>query len=357
MFRLSTWGLAAAIAAAAAWGQEWRAAYAYDRPGEQLVFTDLAFPSPERGIAVGVLRDSQGRDREAVALLTSDGGRIWNQVALEEAPVSLHFLDATRGWMVTTGGIWRTEDSGLSWMRLSRHAQNAVAGVWFLDSLHGFAVGREKMVIETRDGGTRWTAVPEAAEPTGDPSYTGYTHIAFADDQHGLIVGAGVPPNAAKARRQAPTMTVQLQTLNGGLVWAASAAPLFGQVSGLRLTRSDGLIVFSYADTFEWPAEVYRLDLRTGRTTSVFKQKDRAVTGTALFEGAAFLAVTEPKARANPARGKVRVLTTTDFLKWTEMKVDKRASGSRVLLAGPDAEHLWAATDTGVLLRRVSGKN
>lgn len=357
MSGLITLGLAAAIAASAAWGQQWRAVYAHNRPDEQLVFTDLAFPSSEQGVAVGVLRDRQGRDREAIALLTSDGGRIWNQVALEEIPVSLFFLDAARGWLVTTGGIWRTEDSGLSWTRLSRHAQNALTRVWFLNSLHGFAVGREKTVLETHDGGTRWTAVPEAAEPVGDPSYTAYTQIAFADDRHGLIVGAGVPPNAARAPRQAPTMTVQLQTLDGGLVWAASAAPLFGQVSGLRLTRSDGLIVFAYADTFPWPAEVYRLDLRTGRTTSVYKQKDRAVTGIALFDGKAFLAVTEPKARANPARGKVRILTTTDFLNWSEMKVDQRASGSRVYLAGPDPEHLWAATDAGVLLRLAPGKN
>jgi hypothetical protein len=46
-------------------------------------------------------------------------------------------------------------------------------------------------------------------------------------------------------------------------------------------------------------------------------------------------------------------LTTTDFVKWNEMKVDKRAAGVRVLLAGPDAEHLWAATDTGMLLKMV----
>lgn len=357
MPRLSTVGLAAAIAVTAAWAQEWRTVYAWDRSEEQLVFTDLAFPGSEQGVAVGIVRDRQGREREAVALVTADAGRTWNHVALEEVPVSLYFLDTSRGWMVTTGGIWRTEDAGLRWELLSQHAQNAIARVWFLDSRHGFAVGREKTVLETRDGGAHWTAVPEAAEPAGDPSYTGYTQIAFADDQHGLIVGAGIPPNAAKAPRQAPTMTVQLQTLNGGLLWTASAAPLFGQVSGLRLTRSEGLIVFSYADTFEVPSEVYRLDLRTGRTASVFKQKDRAVTGTVLFEGRAFLAVTEPRARANPSRGKVRILTSADFVKWTEMKVDKRASGSRVLLAGPDAEHLWAATDTGLLLRLVVAKN
>src|SRR5439155_3008398 len=117
------------------------------------------------------------------------------------------------------------------------------ARVWFLDSMHGFAVGREKTVLETHDGGSRWSAVPEAANPTGNPAYTGYTQIAFADGQHGLIAGSSTPPGAAKNPREVPTMTVELQTANGGIGWAGDAAPLFGQVSGLKLTRSDGLIV------------------------------------------------------------------------------------------------------------------
>ena len=342
---------AAVFAASLAWGQEWKVAYAHAVNRETLVFTDLAFPTAERGIAVGVIRDAQGRDRQAIALLTSDGGAIWNQVTLEEVPLSVFFLDEARGWMVTAQGVWRTQDSGASWTRMSRHTQNSIERIWFLDSLHGFAVGREKTVLETLDGGSRWTPVPEAAEPTGNPAYTGYTQIAFADAQRGLIIGSSTPPAAETGPRQVPTMTVQLQTLNGGVVWAGSAAPLFGQASGLALTRTDGLIVFAYANTFEVPSEVYRLDLRTGSTTSVFKQKDRLVTGVALFNGRAFLAVAEPKALANPARGKVRILSTTDFLKWTEMKMDKRAAGARVLLAGPDPEHLWAATDTGMLLK------
>ena len=34
-----------------------------------------------------------------------------------------------------------------------------------------------------------------------------------------------------------------------------------------------------------------------------------------------------------------------------EMEVDYRAVASSLVLAGPDAEHLWAATDTGMILR------
>ena len=32
------------------------------------------------------------------------------------------------------------------------------------------------------------------------------------------------------------------------------------------------------------------------------------------------------------------------------MKVDYRAVAGSVMLAGPDEDHLWAATDTGMIL-------
>ena len=41
--------------------------------------------------------------------------------------------------------------------------------------------------------------------------------------------------------------------------------------------------MFNYVDSFEWPAEVYRIDLATGKSESVFKQKDRRVTDAAIF--------------------------------------------------------------------------
>ncbi len=40
---------------------------------------------------------------------------------------------------------------------------------------------------------------------------------------------------------------------------------------------------------------------------------------------------------------------------WDEMKVDYRAVARTVMLAGPDAEHVWAATDTGMILHLNTG--
>ena len=38
---------------------------------------------------------------------------------------------------------------------------------------------------------------------------------------------------------------------------------------------------------------------------------------------------------------------------WTEMPVDYKAVATTLVLAGPDRDHLWAATDTGMILHLV----
>jgi hypothetical protein len=70
-------------------------------------------------------------------------------------------------------------------------------------------------------------------------------------------------------------------------------------------------------------------------------------------DGSAILAAVEPpgRLRSAPIPGKVKLLTSTDLKTWTEMAVDYRAVARRLVLAGPDREHLWAATDTGMILR------
>jgi hypothetical protein len=54
-----------------------------------------------------------------------------------------------------------------------------------------------------------------------------------------------------------------------------------------------------------------------------------------------------------PIPGKVRMLSSTNLSDWTEMPVDYKAVARSLVLAGPDAEHLWAATDTGMILQMV----
>ena len=339
---------------------EWKVSYFYDNPREVLHFTDLAFLSSDRGIAVGNIEDQLGvRRPRSVAMVTADGGKNWAQVKLADAPYSLFFLDDSTGWMVTEQGIWKTDESGRTWKRLSKHSPGSLLRVWFLDGKHGFAVGREKTVLESKDGGTSWLPVKAAKDPTGNPDYAVYTEIAFLNNQTGLIAGSAVPPvrrGLSASNRQIPTMTIQLQTNDGGVTWKPSAAPLFGQISRLVMRGASGLVLFSFTNQFEVPSEVYRLNTRGGEATSTFRAKDRRVTDMTIFDGHAFLAAVEPPRLAKQAEGlpgKIHVLESTDLATWREIPVDYRASGAWPKISGADPLHMFVATDNGMILKLV----
>jgi len=341
-------------------GAEWTVSYFYDDAREVLHFTDIAFPSPSRGIAVGTVEDQLGtRKPRHLAIVTADGGMNWAEVKLDDAPYSLFFLDDSTGWMVTERGIWKTDESGRTWKRLSKHSPGSLLRVWFLDSKHGFAVGLQKTVLETTDGGKNWKPVKAAKETTGNEDFAAYTQIAFLNSQVGLIAGSAIPPTRRGfnvAGRQVPTMTIELQTQDGGLTWKPSSAPLLGEVTGIKLKDETGLLLFTFVNQFEVPSEVYRLNTRGGGTESIFSAPDRRVTDMELFDGHAFLVAVEPPRLAKEATalpGKIHVLESTDLKDWTEIPVDYRANGAFPVISGPDPQHMFLATDNGMILRLV----
>jgi hypothetical protein len=362
--------------------ERWKIQYFFDDPRDTFAIEDLAFSSAQRGIAVGEIHEelNPAAHQRHVALLTSDGGQHWTLEPLKDRPRSLFFLNESTGWMVTDNGLWFTEESGHNWKKISDQPKpdhklgptppgGLITRIWFLDAQHGYAVGLQKTALETRDGGRTWTPIEEAAKPSANPAHTVYSQIAFEGSKVGIIVGSSTPPrpddlrvpawvdpNRAAKRSQVPTLTLELQTLNGGEKWASSTAPLFGNVVGLRLAGPDGLTMFGFNEAFEWPSEVYHLDLHTGQSTRVFREKDRRLTDCALFPGPrGFLAGVEPPGKLNsvPIPGKVKILFSSNLTDWTEMDVDYKANARSLVLAGPDAQNQWAATDTGMILHLV----
>jgi len=359
-----TLGLATLVPAFSA--ERWTIQYFYDERSSKLEIVDLAFPSAQRGIAVGWTGDTTSDKKvKPTELLTNDGGAHWTLSPLKDEPRSLFFLNDTSGWMVTETGIWFTNEAGLNWRKLCEQPKpdaklgpitpgGLILRVWFMDEQHGFAVGYQKTVLKTGDGGRTWTAVPEAAKPTGNPAFTAYSRIVF-DGNHGLIVGSSVPPrrdlgrfpswmdpDRATKTRPAPNLTLLLETHDQGGNWLSSNSTLIGLVTTIRMVGSLGINVFGYPESFDWPSEVYSMDLTTGKS--------------ALFHGPfAVLAAVEPPGRLNtvPIPGKVKMLSSVDLVEWKEMDVDYRAVATTLALAGPDPDHLWAATDTGMILHLV----
>ncbi len=372
--------LALTLLAPLAHAERWKVQYFFDELKKSLYIEDLAFPSATRGIAVGTMvQETSSRSNSSIALLTSDGGVHWTEQPLKDHPRSIFFLNESVGWMVGDDSIWITEDSGHAWRRVGDQRRpdkkvgptppgGLITRVWFLDAQHGFAAGLQKSVLETHDSGKTWVDVDEANKPSADPAYAVYSQIFFENKQHGIAVGGSVPPRPddprlpswmeperAMKRRQVPTLTFMIETHDGGAHWHVTTAPLMGNLMSVKMADNIGLAVFGFEESFTWPSEVYKLDLNANKSSRVFREINRRVLDCARFPGRAYLAAVEPPGKLNslPIPGKVKILTSLDFETWTEMDVDYKAVARSLVLAGPDADHQWAATDTGMILHLV----
>jgi len=359
--------LAALISGAPAFAQRWQVQYLYDQNKSTLVIADLRFPSAERGIAVGYT--DTGSRQDPTSVVTSDGGAHWRVVPLKELPVSLFFLNENVGWMVTAKGIWQTTETGNNWTKVGK-TPSPVLRVYFVNEKTGWAVGPRKAVFQTHDGGRHWTKLEAAESTPGDPDYSAYTWIAFANPQLGVIAGYNQPPHhnwfdserpewldpaGALARREPPHLNYTLITRDGGKTWRANSAALFGETTRVRFAPDGtGLGLIEYDQSSPFPTEVYKIDWRAGKSATLFKDKQFSISDMWLDpDGKAYLAGTvSPGKLRDVIPGRVQVLESTDMKEWSEMPVDYRAVADRVTLASAGGE-LWMASDNGMILKLV----
>lgn len=356
---------------------KWVIKYSHEESKSTLTLTDLQFPSETRGVACGFeLHHSSNilGDRETekgVVLVTSNGGKTWSRVYVKEEPASIFFLDDSVGWMTTDSGIWLTEESGRSWRRIAQ--VHDIDRVYFLTRQHGFAIGPMKHVYESNDGGVKWEPVAAAASPDTTRDWTVYSSIAFADSKAGLITGFSHPPDresmqealaepAREARRpELPHVSIFLDTKDGGKTWTPTTASLFGDITKTSLSPDGtGLGLVEFRGVFPWPSEVYRIVLKDGKSERAYREQNRAITDVLLLpQGAGFIAGYEPPGKLvpSPIPGKVKILRSADLENWEEMSVDYRAVATRVFLAAAGRGAVWAATDTGTILKLVLDTN
>jgi hypothetical protein len=348
---------------AAAFAARWEVAYFHDEDKSALTITDLKFPSVSRGIATGMLQREDKRP-QPVVLVTSDGGSNWSLVETKEPGVSLFFLSETDGWMVTTSGVWFTQEAGRSWTRILK--RQGLTRVHFLTRERGWAIGARKTVLQTVDGGKSWKAVPEAEALKTNADWTFFGAIAFGSEQFGLIAGMSRSPRTreefpiwmdpeANRRREWPSVSIMLQTTNGGAAWKETRSSLFGRISEIALARDGrGLALLEFDYFFDYPSEVFCTNTASGEFKRCYRRKEFAVTDVSVLAGGpAFIAGFQPVGllARTPVPGKVRIASSHDFVSWTDSEVDYRAVATRVMLAVVDAQHAWAATDSGMILR------
>ena len=323
--------------------------------------------STTRCIGAGIVGDMKYRVKGAT-VVTSDGGRHWTMEDFADDPVSLFFLPETRstpgiGWMAAQQGIWKTDEGGRSWKRIA--PLKGIVQTYFLDAMHGFAIGYPKAIYETNDGGSTWVKSAAAQLAPGKADQVVYECIAFQGKQ-GVILGRPMKqrvrgqypiwmiPNAERYRQQHESPVFMLQTLDGGKTWIFDSGALLGVVTELSFTKDKHVLaLMEYHDLYALPSAVMRINLGAPGRELVFERKDRAVRDIAVLDdGAVLLAAVEPPGNTNqvPVPGKLKMLRASDLKTWQEMDVDYRADAQRAAIAAPDARHAWVATDTGMIL-------
>jgi len=355
--------LALTLAAAGPSRPGWQVQYFFDEKDSTLAFSDIAFPSAQRGLAAGVI--SVKNSKKPVVLVTSNGGQTWTQTPGPDVPRSLYCLDETACWLTGTKGIWFSAESGRAWRRVLKDSD--ILTTYFTTPERGWALGAEKKLLETRDGGKTWTKVESVSEIKTSPERTVFYAIGFVNPKTGMIAGRSEPhvrdedvpiwmDTSPELRHERPAVSILMDTKDGGETWSPSTASMFGRISRLGMSKGVGvgLGLIEFDRVMEYPSEVYRFDMRNGKNNRAFRRKDVAITDVAVAEdGFGLVAGIEPvgKVTHSPIPGKVRIFESPDLASWQEMDVDYRAVGHSVRAAVVDRDHMWLATDTGMVLR------
>jgi len=337
--------------------QRWKIQFLYDHADSNFAIEDLECPTVQHCVAAGLIDDKRGHEQGAV-VVTSDGGLHWSQYEVRERPVSLFFLSDSLGWMVTDRGLWSTREGGRTWIKLD--SRKDILQAWFVDANHGYIVGLRGLVQETTDGGKTWTKLVASGQAS-DAQLLNYDIIAF-HGMHGIIIGA--PDELASVsslrtpEQPASAKLTVLETLDGGKKWNYGVIRIDGELAQLRMSNQGFVVSLVLYSDPKYPvaSAVFKTLLGAPEGRVIFAERDRAATDIALLNnGGAVLATIEPPGNSTqvPIPGKLKILKSDNLKVWEEMDVDYRAVAQRAMLAAPDAQHIWVATDTGAILGLV----
>lgn len=120
-------------------------------------------------------------------LKTINGGDSWFVTHQENvAPANYQFITDSIGYYATHSDLYKTNDGGNSWERISNFfltdsIRSVVKDIYFINEFEGFAVGNEKMLIKTLDGGNSWEKIFTYSINMSAP-----WDIDFIDSQYGF---------------------------------------------------------------------------------------------------------------------------------------------------------------------------
>jgi photosystem II stability/assembly factor-like uncharacterized protein len=173
-----------------------------------------------QAIAVGVM---------GAVFASGDFGKSWHRIAPEE---DVAWNDVTfKGnaiWVVGEfGQIKYTDDGGQAWKTIASSTDRSLMSIAFRDELNGLAVGLEGTMIETKDGGLTWTALPKVtAEHLFDAKWQN-DHWFIVGDRGVMITGRQNDFKAAQLSDREYGWHTKIESIQDMLIIAGSSLGIY----------------------------------------------------------------------------------------------------------------------------------
>lgn len=153
----------------------------------------------------------------------------WQQrrVPTQALLTAVYFYNAQLGWAVGHDKvILRTTDGGETWDKLFEDPddQRPLLDVWFKNETHGIAIGAYGLYMDTTDGGLTWTEKP----------------INEEDDFHLNHIAAATPEEIYIAAEAGALY----RSADGGATWARLPSPYQGSFFGVLPIHNGTVLVY-----------------------------------------------------------------------------------------------------------------
>ncbi|HEX8128735.1 MAG TPA: YCF48-related protein [Pyrinomonadaceae bacterium] len=131
---------------------------------------------------------------------------------------TVYFTDGKRGWMAGDGGlVYRTEDSGRTWIRQAVGTNEQINDLYFHDKEDGYLVAGSAVHI-TADSGRTWREARRFSPADVGGGTPELYSVRFPSKKKGWIVGS-------VSRRDVVTDSLVLHTDDAGATWRTQLVP------------------------------------------------------------------------------------------------------------------------------------
>lgn len=241
---------------------------------------------------------------------------------------TVFFVNASTGWRGGDGGdLFKTTDSGATWVRQLTGSAASVRSVRFSSSTTGWASTESGAVLRTTDGGSTW-----ASAQVSD-AYPGT--VTAVDDKTVYVGNLPTGYFSDNSRRM-------YASTDGGVTWRSVAKPATAISPTGKLWVLDGKTVSVSKDVGQTYAEVLTIDLPTGHNFGIpslqVLDDQRAVA----------FAIASAFDRATQTWSYFQTLyTTTDGgATWSRADSTGRSTSAGIVSLSPDGQVLLAADGT-----------